>query len=81
MILVLVVIITGLLFIITVILLLYSPGKPEPILDNQGKLLEGSISEKTFISIGGIRQGMIIKSKNQENPVCFTYTVEYPIIS
>ncbi|MFO7720401.1 MAG: alpha/beta hydrolase [Gillisia sp.] len=69
MILILVVIITGLIVTITVILLLYSPGKPEPFLDNNGKHLKGSISEKTFISIGGIKQGMIIKSKNQENPV------------
>jgi len=69
MILIMVAITTGLLLIIIGILLFYSPGNPEPFLDYNGKHLEGSISEKTFITIGGIRQGMIIKSKNQENPV------------
>jgi pimeloyl-ACP methyl ester carboxylesterase len=31
--------------------------------------LAGSISEKTFVTIGGIRQGMFIKGKNKRNPV------------
>lgn len=69
MILILVVVTTGLLFTITCILLIYSPGEPEPFLDNHGEPLAGSISEKTFITIGGMRQGMFIKSKNQRNPV------------
>ncbi len=69
MILILFVVTIGLFFLFTGIVLLYSPGNPKPFLDNQGNHLSGSISEKTFITIGGIRQGMIIKSKNQENPV------------
>lgn len=59
----------GLLLILLGILLLYSPGKTEPFLDKNGKVLEGSISEKTFVNIGGIRQGMFIKGKHKENPV------------
>lgn len=59
----------GLLVILFCILLLYSPGKIEPFLDQNGKVLEGSISEKTFVNIGGIQQGMFIKGKNRENPV------------
>ena len=62
-------IVLGVLLILIVLLFMYSPGKPEPFLDRNGKVLEGSISEKTFVTIGGIRQGMFIKSKNQENPV------------
>ena len=62
-------ILLGLLLIMTVTLLLLSPGKPEPFKDKNGKPLEGSISEKTFITMGGVRQGMFIKSKNAGNPV------------
>jgi hypothetical protein len=29
----------------------------------------GSISEKVFIKIGGVKQGMFIKSKDVKNPV------------
>jgi pimeloyl-ACP methyl ester carboxylesterase len=55
--------------ILVVILLIYSPGKPEAFVDNQGVPVVGSISEKTFVTIGGIRQGMFIRSKNTSNPV------------
>ncbi len=51
------------------LLLAWSPGKPEPILDDQGKPVVGSLSEKIFININGVQQGMIIKSKNLANPV------------
>jgi pimeloyl-ACP methyl ester carboxylesterase len=51
------------------VLLVYSPGKTKPFLDESGKPLEGSISEKVFIDINGVRQGMFIKSKNAANPV------------
>ena len=33
------------------VLLALSPGRPRPILDENGKVLEGSISEKTLISL------------------------------
>ena len=51
------------------ILWVYSPGKPEPILDNKGNILEGSISEKVFVNIGGVKQGMFIRSRDLKNPV------------
>ncbi|MBC8005931.1 MAG: alpha/beta hydrolase [Verrucomicrobia bacterium] len=50
-------------------LLFYSPGTPELYLDKDGKPLFGSISEKSFVTIGGIRQGMFIRSKDISNPV------------
>ena len=54
---------------LVIVLRIYSPGKPEPFIDNTGVPIAGSISEKTFVTIGGIRQGMIIQSKNIQNPV------------
>ncbi len=50
-------------------LLVYSPGKPKPFLDDNGKPVLGSISKKVFIYINGVRQGMFIKGKNIANPV------------
>jgi len=51
------------------VLLACSPGKPKPYLDENGKPLPGSISEKIFVDINGAQQGMIIKSKDITNPV------------
>lgn len=50
-------------------LLLVSPGTPKPILDDQGRPLAGSISEKVFVSINGIDQGMFIHGRSRRNPV------------
>ncbi len=57
------------LIILVMVPIIYSPGKPESFLDNNGKVLTGSISEKTFVTIGSIRQGMFITGKNTNNPV------------
>jgi pimeloyl-ACP methyl ester carboxylesterase len=51
------------------VLLAFSPGKPLPFLDENGKTLPGSVSEKIFVNINGVQQGMIIKSKDLSNPV------------
>jgi pimeloyl-ACP methyl ester carboxylesterase len=61
--------ILGFIVIIAIVLLIYSPGQPNPFHDNNGKELTGSISEKVFVTIGGVRQGMFICSKNINNPV------------
>ncbi|HKL31914.1 MAG TPA: alpha/beta hydrolase, partial [Tangfeifania sp.] len=50
-------------------LVLISPGKPAAFNDEAGNILKGSISEKIFVSIGGVKQGMFIRSKNTGNPV------------
>lgn len=60
---------TGLIILTICVLYFLSPGKPEAFKDENGNQLEGSTSEKTFLTIGGVKQGMFIKSKNQENPV------------
>jgi pimeloyl-ACP methyl ester carboxylesterase len=51
------------------VLLACSPGKVKPFLNESGKPLAGSISEKLWISINGVEQGMFIKSKDSTNPV------------
>ena len=56
-------------FILAGVLLAISPGKPEPFLDKNGSPLAGSISEKIFVNINGVQQGMFIKSKDATNPV------------
>jgi pimeloyl-ACP methyl ester carboxylesterase len=56
-------------FILGGVLLAFSPGKPQPFLDENGKQLVSSISEKIFVNINGVQQGMIIKSKDISNPV------------
>ena len=47
----------------------YSPGKPQPFLDANGKSLSGSISEKSFVKINHSNQGMFIKGKDVSKPV------------
>jgi pimeloyl-ACP methyl ester carboxylesterase len=51
------------------VLLLWSPGKPIPFVDENGRPLAGSISEKIHVDINGVEQGMFIKSKDETNPV------------
>jgi pimeloyl-ACP methyl ester carboxylesterase len=46
-----------------------SPGKPIPFVDKNGSLLADSISEKIFLNINGVSQGMFIKSKDTSHPV------------
>lgn len=50
-------------------LLVLSPGKPNPIVDKNGSPIPGSISEKIFVDINGVRQGMFIQGKDAKNPV------------
>ena len=57
------------IFILTVTMLAYSSGKSKPFLDETGRPLAGSISEKIYVDINGVKQGMFIKSKNVTNPV------------
>jgi pimeloyl-ACP methyl ester carboxylesterase len=62
------ILLAGMLILLGV-LLAWSPGKPEPFLDENGNPLAGSISEKIHVNINGVEQGMFIKSKNINNPV------------
>lgn len=59
----------GCLILLVCVLLIYSPGKLTPYRDPQGNILPGSLAEKIFLNIGGVKQGMFIKSKDINNPV------------
>ncbi len=52
-----------------VFLLIVSPGRVKPFVDKSGQPLAGSISEKIFIKIGGVEQGMFIRGTDINNPV------------
>lgn len=51
------------------LLRLVSPGTPTPFLDARGEPLAGSLSEKIRVPIGGVEQGMFVKSRDVRNPV------------
>jgi pimeloyl-ACP methyl ester carboxylesterase len=62
------ILLAGILMIIGALLIL-SPGKPAAFVDEHGNPLAGSISEKVFVNINGVEQGMFIKSKDDTQPV------------
>jgi pimeloyl-ACP methyl ester carboxylesterase len=57
------------LILVGVLLVWSYPGKPQPFMDENGIPLEGSISEKVFVNINGVEQGMFIKSRDATHPV------------
>jgi pimeloyl-ACP methyl ester carboxylesterase len=59
----------GVLLILFGVLLAFSAGKPKPFVDENGKVLKGSISEKIQVNINGVQQGMFIKSRDTSDPV------------
>lgn len=59
----------GCLVILTGLLWIWSPGKPKLFLDQNGRPLEGGISEKIFVNINGEKQGMFIRGKDITKPV------------
>jgi len=69
MILVLISFLVTLILTMLIVLQIYSMGKPAPFLDEAGNVLENSISEKIFVNINGLEQGMFIKSRDLSNPV------------
>ena len=61
--------IVGILMIGIIFVYVKSPGKLDPLKDQSGKVIAGSLAEKHFIEIGGVRQGFFIRSENPDNPV------------
>lgn len=57
------------ILILAAILQIFSPGKINPIVDQDGKPVPGSISEKVWVDINGLKQGMFIQSRDPSNPV------------
>lgn len=62
-------VITGSLLLLVITLFIISPGKLKPFIDQNGRKIEGSISEKVFVKIGGVKQGMFIRGRDIKNPV------------
>ena len=44
-------------------------GKTKPFVDENGNILAGSISEKTFVDVNGVSLGMFIMAKDSDKPV------------
>ena len=61
--------IIGIVFICLLLIVINSPGKLVPLKDEQGNVIENSISEKIWVDINGIKQGMFIRGENPQNPV------------
>ena len=57
------------ILILAGVLLAWSPGKIRPFLDENGRPLAGSISEKIRLQINGVEQGMFIRGKDKTKPV------------
>ena len=51
------------------ILKINSSGKLPAIKDSAGNVIEGGVSEKVFVEIGGVKQGMFIRGEKEDNPV------------
>jgi pimeloyl-ACP methyl ester carboxylesterase len=63
------ILLAALLILVSLLLLWSYPGKPRPFVDERGRPLAGSLSEKIFLDINGVKQGMFIKGKDPANPV------------
>ncbi|MGF1518845.1 MAG: alpha/beta fold hydrolase [Nodosilinea sp.] len=59
----------GVLFVCLLVLLVISPGRPSPIVNEQGHPVVGSISEKIRVTINGVEQGMFIRGRDATKPV------------
>lgn len=59
----------ALVLALVVALLAWSRGAPSPVVDASGRTVAGSVSEKVFVDVHGVRQGMFIVSRDASNPV------------
>ena len=57
------------ILVLMLVLLAFSRGNPKPFLDENGRPIEGSISEKIHVNINGLEQGMFIKGRDKTKPV------------
>jgi len=63
-----VVMVVGVLILVGA-LVVRSPGRPPPYLDEAGRPVAGSISEKLRVPINGVEQGMFIAGRDRSRPV------------
>ena len=61
--------IIGVLLIGVIIVAVNSSGRLEPLKDSEGNEIAGSLVEKNWVEIGGIRQGYFIRAEDPNNPV------------
>ena len=61
--------IVGIIFAGLLVAIVNSPGKLPLLRDEQGGIIPGSFSEKVWIEVNGIKQGMFIRGENPQNPV------------
>lgn len=65
-----VVLLIGMAALVLFLLILNSSkGELTPFYDEEGNVLQGSISERVYLEIGGVKNGMIIRGRNAEQPV------------
>lgn len=69
MILILLSVLFGCIIICFAVLMIWSPGKMTPFTNENGTVLNGSLSEKSWVELNGVEMGMIIKAKDQTKPV------------
>jgi pimeloyl-ACP methyl ester carboxylesterase len=62
-------ILLGLILVLLGGLVALSPGRMQPLVDETGRPQAGSLSEKVFVSINGVRQRMLIQSRDISRPV------------
>jgi hypothetical protein len=53
---------------VVVFLLLWSRAEPARVVDASGRTVGGSVAEKVFVDINGVRQGMFIVSPGHPAP-------------
>jgi pimeloyl-ACP methyl ester carboxylesterase len=58
-----------LMLVFIALLYMWSSSSPRPFVDANGVEVPGSISEKIYVNINGVKLGMFIKSQNAANPV------------
>jgi pimeloyl-ACP methyl ester carboxylesterase len=63
------VLLAGIAGLLALLLFWSYPGRPRPFVDDTGTPLPRSLSEKVLIEINGVKQGMIIESKDTSHPV------------
>jgi pimeloyl-ACP methyl ester carboxylesterase len=59
----------GSIGLVTLLIAWSYPGRPRPVVEQNGHPVPGSISEKISVDINGTQQGMFIRSRNATNPV------------
>ncbi len=62
-------ILLALVLVLVGVLLALSPGRVSPVVGENGQRVPGSLSEKVFVNINGVQQGMIIGSRDISQPV------------